>query len=144
MPTSRPLPVLRPDRLRRIPRSFAWLDHRLRSHGILQELPPSELAFYVFLVLAGDAQGLSCWRLDRIERALCGVDTAGLHGARERLVERDLVAFRPWHARALDGSYQVLALPAQANRNPGLEKLGALLQPYLASKHTSLLPPSQA
>ena len=66
MPTSRPLPVLRPDRLRRIPRSFAWLDHRLRS-GLLAALTPEEIALYLFLALASDSQGLSCWRLDRIE-----------------------------------------------------------------------------
>ena len=111
MPTSRPLPVLRADRLRRPPRSFAWLDHRLRSGGFLAQLTADELALYCFLVLAADAQGLSCWRLDRIEREL-PLDVSALHRAREGLLRADLIAFQPWHAHCPDGSYQVLALPA--------------------------------
>jgi hypothetical protein len=113
MPTTRPLPVLRPERLRRIPPSFAWLDHRLRAGGVLAQLTTDEIALYCFLALAADAQGLSCWRLERIEREL-PLDVAALHRARDGLLRADLIAFRPWHAHCLDGSYQVLALPAPA------------------------------
>jgi hypothetical protein len=51
-----------------VPRSFAWIDHRLRSGGFLEKLTPEETALYLFLALAADREGLSCWRLDRIER----------------------------------------------------------------------------
>ena len=95
MPTSRPLPVLRADRLRRPPRSYAWLDHRLRSGGFLARLDADALALYCFLALAADARGLSCWRLDRIERQL-PLDLAALHRARGELLRKDLVAFRSW------------------------------------------------
>jgi len=113
MPTTRPLPVLRADRVRRPPRSFAWLDHRLRSGGFLAQLTADEIALYCFLTLAADAQGLSCWRLDRIEREL-PLDVSALRRAREGLLHADLLAFQPWHAHCPDGSYQVLALPATA------------------------------
>lgn len=110
MPTTRLLPVLRAERLRAPPRSFAWLDHRLRSGGFLARLNADEIALYCFLSLAADARGLSCWRLDRMEREL-PLTTAQLHHARAGLCQADLLAFQPWYAGALDGSYQVLALP---------------------------------
>ena len=70
MPTKKPLPVVVPDRVRRPPRSFASIDHRLRSSGRLAMLDPPEIGLYLFLVLAADKDGLSCWRLDRIEREM--------------------------------------------------------------------------
>lgn len=70
MPTSRPLPVLCPERARHMPRSFAWIDHRLRSTGILQDMTDDDIGLYLFLTLASDKQGLSCWRLDRVEREI--------------------------------------------------------------------------
>jgi hypothetical protein len=117
MPTHRPLPVLRPDRVRQIPRSFAWLDHRLRSDSILAALTPEEIGLYCFLSLAADAQGLSCWRLDRIERAL-PIDTARLRRARDGLIRADLLAFRSWNPSSPDGSYQLLSVPPAAPQVP--------------------------
>ena len=110
MPTKKPLPVLAPDRLRRPPRSFAWIDHRLRSSGVLPMLEPPEIGLYLFLVLAADKDGLSCWRLDRIERETPCFDRSALWKARDRLLELDLVAFKPWRASDPDGVYQVLSL----------------------------------
>lgn len=128
MPTHRPLPVLRPDRLREQRCSFAWLDHRLRSGGFLAQLAPEDLGLYCFLALAADAQGLSCWRLDRIEREV-PFDVPRLHRARQRLLALDLLAFCPWHPHALDGSYQLLALPPQdlPRSKPGCAALGQVL-----------------
>jgi hypothetical protein len=111
MPTKRALPVLRPERIRHVPRSFAWLDHRLRSDGWLSRLPPTEISLYIFLALAADARGLSCWRLDRIERELPGWDLARLRTARERLIVEGLIAFRPWTSSSIDGCYQLLSMP---------------------------------
>ena len=121
MPTSRPLPLLRPDRLRRIPRSFAWIDHALRSEGFLQDLAPESIGLYLFLALAADAQGRSCWRLDQVERAMPCFDLAALDQARRELVQTDLVAYRPWSVHAVEGSYQLLALPPRpVDRRPSL------------------------
>ena len=130
MPTSRPLPVLVPERLRRVPRSFAWIDHRLRSGGFLEKLTPEEIALYLFLALAADRDGLSCWRLDRIEREI-PFDVGELTRARKGLRARDLVAFRPWRTKGVDGSYQVLSLPklkAAAPRTGGVATLGEVLR----------------
>ena len=119
MPTKKQLPVLVRDRLRRPPRSFAWIDHRLRSSGLLPMLEPPELGLYLFLVLAADKDGLSCWRLDRIECEMPCFDRNALWRARDRLVELDLVAFRSWRASDPDGVYQVLSI----------QRTGAALSP---------------
>jgi len=130
MPTRRALPVLLPERLRRVPRSFAWIDHRLRAGGFLEKLTPEEIALYLFLALAADSKGLSCWRLDRMERGL-PFDVAALKRARDALLARDLIAFRPWGKRGIDGSYQVLSLPkveAAPARTGGVASLGDVLR----------------
>ena len=110
MPLKKPLPLLVPQRLRTVPRSFAWIDHRLRSEGILPQLRPQDLGLYLFLVMAADQRGLSCWRLDRVEKTLPCFDRHMLWDARSRLTELDLIAYRPWHPGDPDGCYQVLSL----------------------------------
>ena len=106
---TRALPVLDPLRVRTPSRSFAWVDHRLRTQ--LEELESADMALYLFLVLAADAQGLSCWRLDRIEKMLGhAIARAELFQARQRLIDHGLIAYRPWSEHSPDGSYQVLAL----------------------------------
>jgi hypothetical protein len=110
MPTKKPLPVLLLERRRRPPASFAWIDHRLRSSGLLAMLEPPEIGLYLFLVLAADKDGLSCWRLDRIEREMPCFDRSALWKARERLVDLDLVAFKPWRDADPDGVYQALSI----------------------------------
>jgi hypothetical protein len=112
------LPVLCPERIRKIPKSFAWIDHRLRSGGFLQRMTPDDAALYLFLSLAADARGCSCWRLDRIEREVLCADTSSLREALEGLVRLDLLAWRPWFKGARDGSYQVLSLPPPAPQPP--------------------------
>lgn len=124
MPLKKPLPVLAPQRLRKVPRSFAWIDHRIRSEGILERLQPPDIGLYLFLTLAADRNGLSCWRLDRIERAVPCFDRRSLWDARKRLAELELIAYRPWRKREPDGCYQVLSVERpQDNISPELNEL---------------------
>jgi hypothetical protein len=130
MPTSRPLPILRPDAVRRVPRSFAWLDTRLRGGGFLEQMQPEDVGLYLFLALAADAQGLSCWRLERVARTLPCFELHALRKARDSLQRLNLLAYRPWHPAAVDGSYQLLAVPPPAPlppRGAGPVSIGALL-----------------
>jgi len=77
---------------------------------MLPMLEPPELGLYLFLLLAADKDGLSCWRLDRIEREMPCLDRSALWKARDRLLGLDLVAFKPWRASDPDGVYQVLSI----------------------------------
>jgi hypothetical protein len=127
MPLKKPLPVLVPQRIRNIPSSFAWIDHRIRSEGILERLRPEDLALYLFLTLAADRNGLSCWRLDRIQQTLPCFDRHALWDARQHLVELDLIAYRPWRHGDPDGCYQLLSV-----ERPPQKMLSTELQEALA------------
>jgi hypothetical protein len=115
MPLKKPLPLLTPQRIRKVPNSFAWIDHRLRSDGFLERLRPEDIGLYLFLALAADQNGLSCWRLDRIQRAMPCFDCHTLRDARRRLAELDLLAYRPWRHDEPDGCYQLLSVQRLEN-----------------------------
>ena len=51
--------LLCPNRRRRTPAQFSWLDHRLMRERRLESRPVEAWALYLFLVTVGDAQGLS-------------------------------------------------------------------------------------
>ena len=95
---------LLPERVRRIDgQGFAFLLHRFLRDGFLGALSHDQLALYVFLVLAGNRDGVSFYRYD----AICSTLALSLDDyivARNALIEKDLIAF--------DGTrYQVLSLP---------------------------------
>jgi hypothetical protein len=97
-------PPLRPDRLRRIERDgFAFLPNRFLRDGFFASLSPHERSLYLFLVLAGDRDGVSFYAYD----AICSVLEIPLEtylAARYALIAKDLLAF--------DGTrFQVLSLP---------------------------------
>lgn len=123
MPLKKPLPLLVPQRIRKVPHSFAWIDHRLRSEGFLERLRPEDIGLYLFLALAADRNGLSCWRLDRIQRAVPCFDRHALWDARRRLAELDLLTYRPWRRDEPDGCYQLLSVQRLENRlSPELQE----------------------
>ena len=62
--------ILRPDRLRKVPRSFSWIDHCLLREGHLERLGPHEQQLYFFLVLVGDRHGLSYYSPPTLSRYL--------------------------------------------------------------------------
>jgi hypothetical protein len=99
--------LLRPDRLRQIPASFSWVDHRLIRQQHLRDCQPTAWALYLFLVTVADAQGLSYYSEAAISRHL-KVEVAMVSAARAQLVRAELVAYRP-------PLYQVLALPERTN-----------------------------
>jgi len=115
MPLKKPLPLLTPQRIRKVPHSFAWIDHRLRSEGFLERLRPEDIGLYLFLAIAADRNGLSCWRLDCIQRAMPCFDRHALWDARRRLAELDLLTYRPWRRDDPDGCYQLLSVPQLEN-----------------------------
>lgn len=111
MPLKKPLIPVAPQFVRAIPRSFAWIDHRLRTRQFLVDFEPEEFALYLFLALAADQQGLSCWRLDVMEKTMPSFSFHQLRQARELLLRKRLLAFRPWNLNDPDGTYQLLPVP---------------------------------
>jgi hypothetical protein len=89
-----------PDRMRTLPRHFAWVDHRLRDR--LRDLSLEEIALVFFLHLAADKHGLSFWADATIARTL-GLRDGDINQARSRLIAKGLIAYRY-------PLYQILAL----------------------------------
>ena len=83
---------LRADRLRQIPPSFSWVDHRLIRHARLRHCDHSAWALYLFLVTVADVQGLSYYSDAAIGRHL-KLDPLQLATARRQLEAADLIAY---------------------------------------------------
>lgn len=102
--------VLRPERLRRLPAQFSWVDQALVQAHLIDRLEPVAAALYLFLVTVADAQGLSYYGAATLARRL-RLGDAQLAAARTQLIELDLVAYEP-------PLYQVLALSPGATTSP--------------------------
>ena len=103
--------VPRPDRVRVSGgNGFGWVDTRLHRDGWLAVMPPECVSVYMFLCLVGNRQGVSWYRRDRIQQAVLLSEDA-VSFALRRLVELDLVAYRPFGRYASEGFRQVLSIP---------------------------------
>ena len=94
--------LIYPDRVRRVPGQFSWVDQRLVRDGHIRRSSASALGLYLFLVTVGDAEGLSYYS-DRSVAELLSVDCGTLSVLRRELVTAGLIAY----AAPL---YQVLGL----------------------------------
>ena len=85
--------LIYPEKVRRVPKQFSWLDHRLVRDHYIERCSHPALALYLFLVTVGDQQGLSYYS----DRALCArlsMDSVVLMQARKELVRAKLIAYR--------------------------------------------------
>jgi hypothetical protein len=103
-----------PKGLRKIPKQFSWLDHRLVRDRYIDRCSHQAATLYLFLVTVADAQGLSYYA----DQTLCqrlGMEGNILCRARQELIEIGLVAYQK-------PLYQVLALdnrPETSHTYPG-------------------------
>ena len=120
--------VLCPQRLRRVPRQFSWIDHRLvRDRHICRRSAPA-LALYLFLVTVCDGEGLSYYSDATITRLL-SLDHAALARARQELISARLIAYQCplYQVLALDPSPPSVELPCTIL--PGPDTTSALAEP---------------
>ena len=95
--------VLCPERLRRVPAQFSWIDQQLvRQPSYLKQCDLGALALYLVLVTVGDAQGLSYYSDSTLERLL-RMERVQLLGARQQLCQAGLIVYE-------QPLYQVLCL----------------------------------
>lgn len=99
--------IPQPQRVRRIEKSFAWIDHRLLRNGYLSVMTHQDQALYLFLALAADRHGVSFYRKEKICDAL-GLDWGQFEVARDRLIDLKLIAFQSYTVTSPNGHYQVL------------------------------------
>ncbi len=86
--------LLRPERARRVPEHFSWVDHRLVRGHYVDRCTPDALALYLLLVTVGDEQGLSFYSDSTISR-LISMDAPALREAKRVLVSAELIAVEP-------------------------------------------------
>jgi hypothetical protein len=102
--------LIRPERLRRVPEQFSWIDQALVQRHLIDRCDARSAALYLFLVTVADAQGLSYYGSCTLAQRL-KLSAEELAAARARLIELELIAY----AAPL---YQVLALPAASSSSP--------------------------
>lgn len=102
--------VLRPERLRRVPEQFSWVDQALVQRHFIDRCEARAAALYLFLVTVADAQGLSYYGESTLTARL-HLSHEELVAARAQLVKIELIAYRA-------PLYQVLALPGTSPRVP--------------------------
>ena len=98
------------ERIRKIPRHFSWIDHRLVRDQHLENCSHVAAALYLFLVTVGDAKGLSYYG----DKSICKhsrMKLSDLQQARANLINIGLIAWQ----RPL---YQVLSLDRAQREKP--------------------------
>jgi hypothetical protein len=124
-----------PQRRRRVPPQFSWVDQRLVRDGHVQGRSAPALALYLFLVAVADADGLSWYS----EEALCRqLSCSGpqLEGARAELQQAGLIAYRKPLYQVLDLAPVPMqpptcALHTSPRRDGEPVAIGAILQHLL-------------
>ena len=99
-------PILK-QRIRKIPNSFSWIDHRLVRQKYIDSCTHEQSALYLFLVCVSDDKGLSYYADKSIMQKL-GIDMQSLKIARSGLIKNNLIAWQ-------QPIYQVLSLEPIVN-----------------------------
>lgn len=115
------------ERIRKVPRHFSWIDHRLVRDRHIENCSHTAAALYLFLVTVGDAKGLSYYGDKSIIKFL-SMDQNTLNEARANLIRIGLIAWQK-------PLYQVLSLgrlerekPAPRSNIDNLLSLGDILE----------------
>jgi len=105
--------IPQPQKIRKIQRSFAWIDHRLVRNSYLQVMTHSDIVLYLFLILVADKNGVSFYRKEKICEAV-SLDYSQFEIAKDRLVNMKLIAFEGYSVLSPNGYYQILPIDAEA------------------------------
>ena len=123
-------PIL-PQRVRKVPASFSWIDHRLVSDRHIDLCSHAAAAFYLFLVCVGDDKGLSYYGDQSIMDKL-SMDRQTLQSARSDLIRNRLLAWQK-------PIYQVLRLEPVVGQNKRCQEsamsLGDILKNVMEVKN---------
>jgi hypothetical protein len=113
--------LLYPQRLRKLPPQFSWIDQRLVRDEHIDRLSHPGSALYLFLCTVADKSGLSYYSERSLGRRL-RMPFEQLDSARAELVAADLIAYQA-------PLYQLLSLDAQPpTQRGGLYSLKQIFQ----------------
>ena len=100
-------PILK-QRIRKVPKHFSWIDHRLVRDRHIKSCSHGQAALYLFLVCVADDKGLSFYGDPSLMEYL-SMDQAQLAQARTGLIKNGLIAWQK-------PIYQVLSLEPVVDR----------------------------
>lgn len=86
------LPI-HPQRVRKVPAQFSWLDHRPVRDHYLDRCSHPAATLYLFLVTVADSQGLSYYSDSSVSKRLA-MDQLTLTEARQNLIRLGLIAYQ--------------------------------------------------
>jgi hypothetical protein len=112
-----------PERIRKIPKQFSWLDQRLVREHYIDRCSHQAAALYLFLAVVADAQGLSYYA-DRTLIKRLNMDAHSLLQAHQELEHIGLIAYQK-------PLYQILSLDAYSaprQSNGQFKSLGQILK----------------
>jgi hypothetical protein len=119
-----------PQRRRRVPLQFSWVDHRLVRDGHMQGRSAPALALYLFLVTVADADGLSWYSEEALCRQLT-CDATELRSARAELQQTELIAYRKPIYQVLDLATGRICTTPAPRRGGETVAVGAVLKSIL-------------
>ena len=118
--------VLCPERLRKIPPQFSWVDHRLVRENYFTRCEHSAWALYLFLVSVADVDGLSYYSDASLMRRL-KLDPVELSASRQQLLQVGLIAYEK-------PLYQVLNLEPVSSTRSGQVSVAEVLRKALGGQ----------
>jgi len=118
--------VLNPERLRKVPPQFSWIDHRLVQQNYFLRCDHPAWALYLFLTSVADAEGLSYYSEASLVRHL-RMDPLVLVASRQQLIQAGLIAFEK-------PLYQVLSLDPVGAPRCGTVSVGEILRRALGGQ----------
>jgi hypothetical protein len=118
--------VLNPERLRKVPAQFSWIDHRLVQENYFVRCEHSAWALYLFLTSVGDVQGLSYYSDASLMRRL-NLDQLQLSASRQQLIQAGLIAYEK-------PLYQVLSLEPAPGARSGPISVAQLLRQVMGGQ----------
>jgi len=121
-------PIL-PERVRKVPKSFSWIDHRVVRDKHIEHMSHAAGILYLFLVCVGDDKGLSYYGDQSLMKKLT-MDQCMFKTARTDLISKGLIAWQK-------PIYQVLCLgPEKKVRHGGSPmSLGDILKSAMEACH---------
>jgi hypothetical protein len=118
--------VLNPERLRKVPAQFSWIDHRLVQENYFVRCEHRAWALYLFLASVGDAEGLSYYSDASLMRHLT-MDQVQLCSSRQQLIRAGLIAYEK-------PLYQVLSLEPAPGPRSGTVSVAEVLRKVMGGQ----------
>lgn len=126
-----------PQRLRRAPRQFSWVDQRLVRNHYLKRCTAKAWGLYLFLVTVGDGAGLSYYSERAISEALL-LTIEEIATVRAELVRAGVVAYQKpfYQVLSLDETRELVVTKGPTRPNSDLKPLASILRQVLEGRNS--------